>query len=257
MANQNLNRTPIFIGGLMKSGTSLLRKLLGTHPDIFGGLETHWCSQDFKDSWQDGQGTRQEWLLKFFEVDTETANDIRAKSNSAFEFFNSFMNYVTERADKNRWVEKTPDNFRHIEEILKEWPDAKILILNRDKLDVYASWKKNNKFDIGYFIKDSKAFTEMFEKYNSHPSVQVIFYETLVNETKETLKSVCNFIDSPYIEGLENYKGDDHDFKKVLTVTGKESPTTDSLRRPIFNSSIGQFADILTEAEIKTILEQC
>lgn len=241
----------------MKSGTSLLRKLLGTHPDIFGGLETHWCSQDFQDSWQDGQGTRQEWLLKFFEVDANTAHELRVKSNSAYDFFNSFMNYVTERAGKDRWVEKTPDNYRHIEEILNEWPDAKILILNRDKRDVYASWKKNNKYDIEHFIKDFKAFVDVCEKYEAHSSVRIVSYEALVNEAKETLKSVCNFIDSPYIEGLEHYKGDDRDFKKVLEVTGKESPTTDSLRKPIFNSSIGQFADILTDAEIKAIQNQC
>lgn len=36
------NNSPIFIGGQMKSGTTLVRALLSQHPNIFGGLETHW-----------------------------------------------------------------------------------------------------------------------------------------------------------------------------------------------------------------------
>ena len=37
---------PIFIGGMFKSGTSLLRRLIGSHPTIFAGLETNWFRLD-------------------------------------------------------------------------------------------------------------------------------------------------------------------------------------------------------------------
>jgi len=40
--------SPIFVGGYFKSGTSLLRALLGQHPDVASGLETHWFAIDPK-----------------------------------------------------------------------------------------------------------------------------------------------------------------------------------------------------------------
>lgn len=257
MKKKQQQTMPIFVGGLMKSGTSLLRKLLGTHPDIFGGLETHWCSEDFKATWQRGEGTRQEWLLKFFEVDTETASKLRQEAISANDYFNRFMDYVTQRADKKRWVEKTPDNFRHVEEILTEWPNASVLILNRDPKDAYASWKKNNKHNLDHFMIDLREYLAVIDQYANHPGVLVVSYEGLVGNSRATLMKVCDFIGASYIDGLENYQGDDKDYKKVLEVTGKESPTTDSLRKPIFDSSIGQYKSILTEAEINRIEQAC
>ena len=37
---------PIFVGGMFKSVTSLTRKYLGNHPNIFAGLETNWFQLD-------------------------------------------------------------------------------------------------------------------------------------------------------------------------------------------------------------------
>ena len=62
---------PIFIGGLMKSGTSLLRVLLGQHPDLFASFETHWFSNDFRLNWNDRNSRRVDYLLRFFEITDE------------------------------------------------------------------------------------------------------------------------------------------------------------------------------------------
>ncbi|MDZ7696604.1 MAG: sulfotransferase [Deltaproteobacteria bacterium] len=45
--NKNFFISPIFIGGLYKSGTSLLRAMLSQHSSIVGGLETFWFDLDF------------------------------------------------------------------------------------------------------------------------------------------------------------------------------------------------------------------
>ena len=37
---------PIFIGGMPKSGTTLVRKYIGNHPQIFSGLESNWFELD-------------------------------------------------------------------------------------------------------------------------------------------------------------------------------------------------------------------
>ena len=37
-----MESSPAFVGGMYKSGTSLLRAMLGRHSRIFTGLETQW-----------------------------------------------------------------------------------------------------------------------------------------------------------------------------------------------------------------------
>ena len=245
----SLSKSPIFIGGLMKSGTSLLRKLLTLHPNIFGGLETHWYSDEFINHYKDGNSVRQKWLLDFFDVTNEEVAPLRKASVNGFEFFDLFMNYCTKRDGKMRWVEKTPDNVFHIQTIWQNWPNAKIIILKRDFKDVYASWKKNKKRSFEFFLNQATEYLQIIETYNNHENFMTINYESLVNDTKFALNEVLEFIGEPYKERLENYQGDLTDYNKVLEITGKVSPTTISLSKPIFSSSIGQWKEILSSAE--------
>ena len=75
-----MNKEPIFIGGLMKSGTSLFRKLLSLHPNIFAGLETHWFKPEFTEGWQDSSSQRQKWLRGFYDVSLEDYESVKSSS---------------------------------------------------------------------------------------------------------------------------------------------------------------------------------
>ena len=140
----------------------------------------------------------------------------------------------------------------HIKTILDNWPGAKILIMQRNPLDVYASWKKNRKRDLDFFLKQTNLFNKVLDKLDSK-SVMIVKYETLVYSAKPTLIAILDFLNEPYVSGIEDYGGDSTDFEKVLAVTGKLSPTTDSLRKPIFQSSVNQWRDILDKTEINKI----
>lgn len=250
----NNNNIPIFIGGLMKSGTSLLRKILSLHPELYGGLETHWFSEEFIQNWRDGDAQRQQWLLSFYEVSENDVSKIREESTSSFDFFHSFMNFCVNRANKERWIEKTPDNIFHLDLINDNWPQAKVVIMYRDYKDVFASWKARKGKSIDYFLPFAQKYAKIIEHLDLvQLDTLVIKYSDLVFHPKQTIKEVCEFVDVPYVEGLEDYQGDDMDYNKVLKVTGKSSPTTESLRKPIFTSSIDQWKHILTEEEVNII----
>lgn len=237
----------------MKSGTSLLRKMISLHPNIFGGLETHWFSDEFNNDWQSGVSKRQQWLLEFYDVSEEEAAVLRLEAQSSKEFFNSFMEFCSNRVGKKRWVEKTPDNVFHISEIFSSWPKSNVLIMTRNLLDVYASWKKNDKGSLKRFLQTVEEFNSTVGRFSMDPRVFIIRYSDLVSEPSSTLKSVFKFLGEEYIEGLENYQGDDSDYKKVLSVTGKASPTTVSLSKPIFTSSLGSWKEVLTSKEVREI----
>lgn len=144
---------PIFVGGLMKSGTTLVRKLIAGHPNIFGGLETHWFSQEFETNWSNPQSKRSQWLAKFYDITLKEYTDLSRTCDSHYTFINAFLLYCAGKVNKHRFVEKTPDNIIHLEEIWRFWPQAKVIHLVREPLDVFASWKKHEKGSLGDFLE--------------------------------------------------------------------------------------------------------
>ena len=251
--------TPIFIGGLMKSGTTLLRKLISEHQHIFGGLETFWFSEEFTGQWKDSNSKRQEWLRRFFEVNLKDYEEIKAKASTPYQFLELFLNHCSARAKKNRWVEKTPDNILYLDLIWKEWPKAKVIHVIRNPLDVYASWKRNQKRSLDFFIKQLDRISTKVSTDTKGFEVNYfeLHYEDLVNSTETSLKKVCSFLEEPFDTAMANYQGDHSaEYKKILGVTGKASSTAASISKPIFNSSINQWENILDSSEVKRITKE-
>ena len=249
---------PIFIGGSMKSGTSLLRTLISSHENIFGGLETHWFDKDFRANWQDKQSKRQTCMREFFEVSAEQQQNLIVCSKDSFDYFNNFMNFCTEKEGKSRWVEKTPANISHVQTILEYWPNAKIINCVRDCRDVYASWKRVGKeslpFFIDYMIKLTETLGENIHVKSSNYSY--VLYEELVRNRHVQLEGLFNFIEEDYEQEIGNYKGDETVYEKVLKVTGKVSTTGKALIKPINDSGVQQYKGILTLEEIKVIEQE-
>jgi hypothetical protein len=247
--------SPIFVGGLMKSGTSLLRKLLANHPAVFGGLETHWFTDDVRLRWRDSGGRRQQWLREFYDLSSDDYDRLARDARDGIEFLDSLMRHCTLRAGKERWIEKTPDNILHLDLIWERWPAAHVLHVVRDYRDVYASWKRNGKLSLGEFLRQVHLVGGAVEAIQGDRRDQYfeVDYNELVDATEFVLREVCAFVGERYVAGLSAYDGDDSDFQKVLAVTGTESATTRSLSQPIFRSSIGQWRSTLSEGELTTI----
>lgn len=246
---------PIFIGGMMKSGTSLLRKLLSQHPNIFGGLETHWFLPEVTVEWKEASSLRQSWLKRFFDVTDEELANIKAVSSSGPDFFDRFMWYCTRRAGKKRWLEKTPDNILQMPTIWRWWPDAQVLHVVRDHRDLYASWKLTGKEGLVTFCQKVRAVRDAVGDLSGSTTSRYmeVSYEELVLDTAPTLQRVLAFVGEDWTPGLDQYEGDRSDYEKVLDVTGKTSPTTISLSKPIFTSSVGKWRDVLTPEEVAAL----
>lgn len=249
---------PIFIGGLMKSGSSLLRKLLCNHPALFGGLETHWCSSEFRDSFRDLDSRRQRWLREFYEVSPEDQRRLLADAADPYRYLDAFLGFCAQRAGKRRWAEKTPDNVLYRALITEHWPDAPLLHAVRDYRDVFASWKRNKKGTLEDFVRHCRRINEALGALLGRrtPSYLEVRYEDLVTDTATTLRDVLAFLGEPWVEGLDDYAGDPSEHELVLRVSGKHSPTAVSLGKPIFTSSVGQYRSVLSTEEVSALERQ-
>lgn len=251
-------RRPIFIGGMYKSGTSLLRAMIGQHPDIASGLETYWfeINWDGRDSDTSDIGKRLDWLAEFYGVEPAAVCDMAARSGSATAFLSLFLDSYAARENKSRWAEKTPGNIRHMDRILFAWPDAQIVHIIRDPKDVFASLRQANKWDSisefsdrwCNFLGDAQRFKRDLD-LNSDRYLE-LRYEDLVEQPVETTKALFDFLKEDWSEEVASFSGKSDDFAKVLAVTGKASSTLSRLSQPLSSGRVGIWRDVVTEQEI-------
>ena len=250
--------SPIFIGGLMRSGTTLLRAMLGQHPAVAAGLETHWFEIDWQAGLARGEEPLRPYLHRigaFFEFDTATVDRFAEASDSAPDFLDRFMSEVARRSGKPRWAEKTTGNVRHMDRIMASWPDARILHIVRDPKDVFASFRRSAKYggaaDYGMLWCDYFGDVERFKREPAIASALLeLRYEDLVSAPAETMSRVLDFIGEPWHPEVAQFEGkaDDHD--RVQALTGHSSSTLVALAEPLMQSRVGTWSDVISESDM-------
>ncbi len=265
--------SPIFIGGLYKSGTSLLRAMLSKHSNIAGGLETFWFDLDFsgkalRSNIRNWDGTRNEPLQEhvsrlagYYDINKKTVISMAEECFSGEEFIDLFMSEYARQKGKNRWVEKTPANTLHIERIFTFWPQAYFIHVVRDPRDVYSSnalksedWSNPEAFS-NLWIKFISAHEEA-KKTNGLRSMIEIRYEDLVLYPAGTMRGILEFIREPWEDSVADFQGETKDLEKVQNITGKTSSTLMRLSQPLSTTRIGAWKKELSATENLSRLEE-
>ena len=132
---------PVFIGGMYKSGTTLLRMMLSQHSDMVSGLETFWFDLNWEDRnsgrteyvgrrWDgtrdEAPGDQIERLCRYYGLDPVAHADRIDACSSREEFLDFLLTTYAATCGAGRWTEKTPPNILHWERVFRAWPDARL-----------------------------------------------------------------------------------------------------------------------------------
>ena len=225
-------KSPIFIFGCGRSGTTLLLNILGKHPNIYPVKEEsnlfvrHKTTNNFFFEEYEKESNFEKLTLAilasfFYHGDKSSLmiknncfpddvinmfscikvlDDFKTLRNK-YEVFNLCTHYLTLKENKRRWVEKTPNNIFNTSFILDLYPDAKFIEIYRDPRAVCLSWL-NAKF--GYFKTSNllecikvwrSAISQGLDSRNKIPERYIqVKYEDLINSPKDELKRICDFI---------------------------------------------------------------
>jgi hypothetical protein len=257
---------PVFIGGLERTGTSLLFALLASHPSLAMTRRTNWWTffyGNFGDLAEDrnldrclGTMMRYRRHLKLQPDADRLRREFVAGERSYCRLFALLQAQQAERAGKRRWGDKSLNTERYAETVFGCFPNARIVHLIRDPRDRYASALKRwstNRGGVGSATAawiGSMALGERNEQ--AFPDrYRVLRYETLVEEPQATLRGLCDFIGEAYEPAMLQMEG---------AVDFRDSGGNSSFGRfaagQISTQSVGRYRSVLNESQIAFIQDR-
>lgn len=127
---------PILVFGVPRSGTTLLRTILNAHPSIAAGPETPWLGGHTARSVMELHRALCESRSGYVASFGGRRADVTAASRR---FVADLLALYARRNGKRRWAEKTPNAVLFADFLLELFPDARIVRVERDPLDVALS----------------------------------------------------------------------------------------------------------------------
>ena len=230
-----LDRPPIFILGVPRSGTTLLRMMMDSHPEIMCGPEAPWITNQQLD-WAPSLRsltlflTRNEWgAVKAFKgVEKDLIYQLMAN------FIDEIMSASARSHGKIQWAEKTPRNIIALPFLYQLFPHAKFVHIYRDGRDVALStigkWKtipvsdkkvKNNyRNALQRWVDWNQKFWKDAEKVSlNYISLK---YEDLATSPQQEMARLLDFIGVEWSDMLLSPYAQEHD---IVTMKGEGMQT--------------------------------
>lgn len=213
------HKGPVFIVGMPRSGTTLLRSLFNAHPSLAIAGETHlldrWMARHRKTDLSTSDGFAAFWADYTATADfgvlsldaTEVAARIQAAGPPSFQrVFTGVLEAYAEAQGKPRSGEKTPGHYRHLDLLLGWFPSARVLFLQRDPRAVAASWKALDRpwtdQPLEVIVVRWRRSIEIAERWSSDGRVRLVPYEQLVRTPEAVVAHLCEWLDEPFVRQI-------------------------------------------------------
>ena len=269
-------KSPIFIVGANRSGTTLLRLILNAHSRIAIPEEVVYLGSTLAgvpiEKWQTPDLSKEAYtafVKDFILHDCEPLAGIDQEkvieeivAASPFDLKKPYQ-YVLEawaaQHGKERWGEKTPGNLFYADILIEMFPDAKFIHVVRDPRAGVSSMMNTTFFpkDIVFnalsrhkFMTKGRAILE-----RSVPEQQrlLLRYEDLVLEPEATVKRLCHFIEEPFENSMMDFYQESSRYMKKDAASSFNKAAT----RPISADMLDKWKKKLTRSEIAQIQMLC
>jgi hypothetical protein len=213
-----MDQGPIFIGGLSRSGKTLMSVLLSSHPNIAipskgSNMWTHFYRRHGDLSQSNDFERCLAALLCYKHVLALNPDPDRIREEfwqgepTYARLFALFHMHYAEQLGKQRWGYQSRLVERYTDHIFAAYTGARMIHMVRDPRDRYAddvARLSRGRGKIGggtarwlYSIGLAKRNLKQYADY-----YKIVRYETLVAQPEETTRDVCTFLDEDYIHNM-------------------------------------------------------
>jgi len=251
---------PIFIFGSARSGTSLLSRIIGSHPNIGVPFESHLYNLFYP--WLKYYGdlelekNRNRLINDILQTDVmydwdpkpsfDDITDLLEK-NDFHNIVDSLLKAWLKKCGKKRWGEKTPWHMYFWREILEGFPDAKFIFIVRDGRDASLSWRQARfgPKHIYHLAKRWKHFLDEFSEFKKVVRKENLFelrYEDLLDKPEKIARDICDFVGEDYSDKMLS-------FHETATPYPTDINNDKNLSKPLMRSNKEKWRTKMTPQE--------
>ena len=229
----NASRAPIFVIGMPRSGTTLVERILSSHPTVHSAGEL----QNFGIALKRISGSATPARL-----DLEVLSRVRAPDWTVLgdEYLRS-----TESVAGNRphFVDKLPHNFLYAGHIARALPHASIICLRRHPMDSCLSnfrqlFAQNSPYyDYSFDLLDTGRYYLLFDKLMAHWArtmpgrIMQVGYEDLVDHQEDVTRRILAHCDLPWNDACLRFEENNAPVATASAVQVRSPMFRTSLRR--------------------------
>ena len=224
---------PIFILGLPRSGSTLLEQILASHSQVEGTQEL-----------SDIQRIVQELQGRDPDLDDPRYPEVLAEMAPA-DFRALGERYLAEtrvyRTDKPRFIDKMPNNFRHVGLIHLMLPNARIIDARREPMSCCFSNLKQlfaNGQEFSYGIEDIARYYRTYLDVMRHWDTALpgrvlrVHHEDVVADLEGSVRRMLDHVGLAFEPGCVAF----HQSKRSV-----RTPSSEQVRQPIFRDGLDQW----------------
>ncbi len=245
---------PIFIVGMPRSGTTLVERIISSHPDVQSAGEL----LNFAMSVKQLSGSRSPAL-----VDTDTVMRTRdANLGGLGEMYLASTRPLTGK--KPRFVDKLPHNFLYAGYIANALPNARIICLRRDPMDTCLSnfrqlfSEKSPFYDYSFDLLDIGRYYVLFHQLMAHwqrvlpGRILQINYEELVESQELSSRRLLEFCGVSWRDECLRFEANSAPVATASAVQVRAPIYRSSLKRwKRYGEQLDGLRDLLLEAGIE------
>lgn len=227
------SRDPIFIVGLPRAGSTLLEQILSSHSQVDGTLELPNILSLSQRLRRRGRGKNErEYPAILHELSAQ----------ELMEFGEEYINDTRiHRQDAPFFVDKMPNNFRHISLIHLILPNARIIDARRNPMACCFSgfkqlFAEGQEFtydlrDLGQYYRDYVTLMDHWDDVLPGKVLRVQ-YEDVVADIEPQVRRILEHCDLPFEESCIKFHETDRSVR---------TPSSEQVRQPIYKSGLEQW----------------
>lgn len=222
---------PIFVIGMPRSGTTLVERIISSHPDVHPAGELH----SFPFAFKQLSGSRTRPLLDPETIDCVSNLDWRRLGESYLAGTRPATGH------KPHFIDKLPQNFLYAGFIAQALPRAKIICLRRDPMDTCLSNfrqlfpRDSTSYDYSFDLLDTGHYYVLFDRLMAHwhrlfpGRILEVDYETLVESQEASSRQLLEFCGLSWDDACLRFEDNP---APVATASAMQ------VRRPMYRSSL-------------------